>query len=292
MSFIDSIAPIAVAVGDLFLPRFCRVCGSRLGRFERHLCLSCMADLPLSYNWLQEHNPVADRYNDVIQRQLQKGFASRAGLPEGESSEFRSEITGLRPYEYALSLLVYRGDSPYSHIPKALKYGADFSLGRSFARHLAAAVKQARFLADASLVVPVPLHWARRFRRGYNQAEVIARQLSAELGLPCRPGVLRRCRRTRTQTRLDIEHKAANVSGAFKADLRCLARILKELGLPLSEAAEREAAVSALHIILVDDVFTTGGTMAACHAALSRGLESLGFRPGTFRISAVTLAAV
>jgi ComF family protein len=113
------------------------------------------------------------------------------------------------------------------------------------------------------LVCPVPLHWTRRFTRGYNQAEVIGREVARVLGVPFEPRLLRRVRRTGTQTKLSPEERAANISGAF---------------------AVRKSIASPLQILLVDDVFTTGATAAACAAALREA-----FGPEV-RISVATLA--
>ena len=99
--------------------------------------------------------------------------------------------------------------------------------------------------SDVDLVIPVPLHWTRRWSRGYNQASVIGKVLASCLGVKSRENVLFRRRRTRTQTRLSLERKAANVAGAF-----CVRR--------------RSGVEKYSHILLVDDVFTTGATMTAC----------------------------
>jgi len=124
-------------------------------------------------------------------------------------------------------------------------------------------------------IIPVPLHWTRRWRRGYNQAEILAKAVAEAFSptagnavpVVCRPGLLVRSRRTRTQTRLNVEQKARNVEAAFRVPERAV-RILS----------------SARHILLIDDTFTTGATLYACYAAL---------RPFTSaRISVATLAAV
>ncbi len=231
------------AVGDLLAPRQCLVCGRRLGVEEKHLCIWCAADLPLTRYWTRTHHPMADRFNEVIERHRK---------PEEQE-----------PYAYAAALLFYRSGNPYRRIPQALKYHYDRPAGRYFARMLGEFLAGSEPFRDVDLVVPVPLHWTRLFARGYNQAEVIARAVAERLGVPCRR-LLKRTRRTRTQTRLGAEEKARNVSGAFRV----------------------RSLTDARHILLVDDTFTTGATLYGCFAALRAALGP------KVRLSVCTLSSV
>jgi ComF family protein len=104
----------------------------------------------------------------------------------------------------------------------------------------------------ADFVVPVPMHWRRRWSRGYNQSEVLARSLASRLRLPCRPGWLRRVRHTPFQTEQSPTARRENVKGVF-------------LTHPRNELRNRT-------VMLVDDVLTTGAT--ASEAA--RGLRAAG----------------
>jgi len=98
-------------------------------------------------------------------------------------------------------------------------------------------------------VVPIPLHWMRRFQRGFNQAALLARQIARRRSIPVLRAI-RRVRATRTQTGLTNAKRRQNVAGAFRARPKC--------------------SVQGLRILLVDDVMTTGATGSACAAALKR----------------------
>ena len=102
-------------------------------------------------------------------------------------------------------------DGPLRSILQAFKYDRRRSLAAPLGRLMQ--LRGAAVLADADCVVPVPLHWRRRWRRGFNQALDLARQL----GLPVRCA-LRRRRNTRTQTDLPADARLRNVRDAFVAD--------------------------------------------------------------------------
>ena len=260
----DRLAYAASALLDLLLPRRCVVCGRVLSAQEKHICLYCSASLPETYFWLRESNPMAERLNGRIQLRLEQR------LSVGKESCGSAEPGMHEPYAYAAALFFYRPDSPYNNITKSLKYRADLSEGRHFSEMLGRRLASSPLYADVDLVVPVPLHRSRRLRRGYNQAEVVARGIASRLPLSPTvvPGLLRRSRRTRSQTRLSLEQKASNVRGAFCADSR-LAATLKPR-----------------HILIVDDVFTSGATLSECHAALRSCWGP------SVRISVATLACV
>jgi len=143
----------------------------------------------------------------------------------------------------------------------AIKYGGEQRL----AEPLGAAVARrwARVGVGADLVTHVPVHAGRARTRGYDQAQLIARSAARHLDLPYAP-LLSRERATMAQFDLDRRDRAANVAGAFVA----------RTGGGVDPAGR--------WILLVDDVVTTGATLAACAEALER--------PGALGCSAVTLA--
>ena len=76
---------------DLFLPRTCIVCGRTLLLQEREICIYCLSDLPLTYNWLLTHHPMADRFNAIIQRDLPS--PEDAFLRKCSADSFRKPLT-------------------------------------------------------------------------------------------------------------------------------------------------------------------------------------------------------
>lgn len=235
---------LAEALSDIILPRVCVVCGQELSYHERHICTSCLADLPLTHFWEYSHNRMADSFNERIS----------GHIPDGLQEE----------YAYAAALFLYNSESEYKGIAWDLKYRASLGEGRYFAGMLGRKLSESEFFSDVDVVIPVPLHWRRKLSRGYNQSEVIARAVASELGAECLTDVLRRRRYTKSQTRMGMNKKASNVMDAFE----CM------------------RPVSAGHILLVDDTFTTGSTLSACHKALRQMVKP------SVRISVATLACV
>ena len=320
-----SLRSAALSVADLVLPRVCVVCGRTLLLRETHVCTACAADLPRTFFAGQRDNPMAVAFNALVEREL-GGSRSRRACPPPDTGRGRgpaetssrragtqetlggagvSEANGVptgpgslpasgasaagtdldyQPFSYAAALFYYRGDSPYSLIPQALKYDRNFGAGRHFARMLGRELAASALFFDVDALIPVPLHWIRRWRRGYNQAEVISRGIAEELGVSVLTRVLKRVRRTRTQTRLDAGGRYANVHSAFVADGKALA----------STKIPADRAGRPPHLLLVDDVFTTGATLLACERALRRALtETLGPEAASrVRISVATLAYV
>lgn len=240
------------ALVDFILPRTCLVCGRRLGLREEFLCLHCLADMPLTRNWERPHNAMADQYNALIER-----------LRGDDEQEF---------YAYGTALLYYHAENPYKVIPQALKYHGNVEAGRHFGAMLGRMMAGCEHWRSVDTVIPVPLHRRRKWQRGYNQAEVLAREIASALGATLRTDVLVRPHRTPSQTRLSAEDRLRNVSGAFEVKLPGT----KGLRTPFEPR----------HILLVDDTFTTGATLAACHRALRAALGP------SVRISIATLAAV
>jgi competence protein ComFC len=145
----------------------------------------------------------------------------------------------------------------------AMKYEGLFNLATTFGRQLGEWMLSGGDTLDIECIIPVPLHPLKKIERSYNQSEKIAEGLAEVLQKPVRGNLLQRKRNTRSQTGLNAEARKKNLHGAFEA----------------------APMIPFKHVLLVDDVVTTGATMAAAASALCQG--------GVERISlaAVALAA-
>ncbi|MGL4554326.1 MAG: ComF family protein [Gemmataceae bacterium] len=148
-------------------------------------------------------------------------------------------------FDGAVRLGVY--DGPLREAVLRLKSADGESLAETLGHAWAERRRPAFAGMNATSVVPVPLHWMRRLRRGYNQAEAVARGLAAGLGLPLRTRRLWRVRATTDQKSLGRAQRLENLRGAFTA-----------------------SAVAGERVLLIDDVMTTGATCGESARALKK----------------------
>lgn len=165
-------------------------------------------------------------------------------LNPSENDLFR-RFAGRIPLEGAASLFFFDKKGKFQKIISSLKYHNQPQVGEFLGNYYGEKLKNSEFISSAQCLVPVPLHPSKLRKRGYNQSLAIAQGLSESLSIPVNDELLSRIRKTETQTRKDQDDRWANVKGGFK----------------VKENASQ-------HILLIDDVITTGATLAACIGAL------------------------
>jgi ComF family protein len=190
-----------------------------------------------------------------LMRSIESPACAACGLPLHEPDAPCPWCKGKgRPHLDRVARLAEFAD-PLKGLIHRMKYRHRWPLAEQLADRLLARSEPAKALlndptvpGDLQVLVPVPLHWWRQVGRGYNQADVIARRLGRTCGLPvARPAV--RVRRTPTQTDLHSrKQREDNLRGAF--------------------ALVRPAAVAGKHVVIVDDVMTTGATVLSLARAL------------------------
>jgi len=214
---------------DFIAPPHCLVCRMMIGE-SGSLCSSCWNAL----------------------RFIEGPCCPRLGIPfpydPGPGQVSAAALADPPPWHQARSAVAY--DDAAKPIVHALKYRDRHESASLMTRLMSRA--GAQILAEADLVIPVPLHPLRLWRRRFNQAALIAQRLCVNRPEAFQPLVLRRMRSTRPQVGLDHEARRKNVRGAFVVEERNRIRI------------------AGRRIVLVDDVMTTGATASACTLALQK----------------------
>jgi competence protein ComFC len=223
---------ISMKTGGFLFPPICIKCKNNAhgAGLAAWLCSSCLSLLEKNHTVRTDHSCHLCSQNLLVK-------ACDCGTPID------------RPYEKMYSLFDF--DDTLKTIVHEFKYGGfkrlAFHLGKTYA-----SLVPASFFDGMDLITSVPLHFLRRIKRGYNQADYFALGIIAGSGLPLKlhRGVIRRKRTTKTQTTLSREDRLKNVAGAFAI------------------SKKTQAFIRDKSVILVDDVVTTGATTAQCVAVL------------------------
>lgn len=203
---------------SLFYPRYCRGCFNSLVKGEELICTRCMLEMPKSYYHLQRQNP------------------------------FYQKFRGRLPVNRVMTLYKFAKGGRVQQLLHALKYRQQPEIGEMLGRVYGQDLIEADYRKTFDLIVPVPLHFARKKLRGYNQSEEFGKGLSRMLEVPCDDTFMKREAMTETQTHKSRLSRWENVSRVFKVtDVN---------------------AIAEKRVLLVDDVVTTGATLEACGQAL------------------------
>lgn len=174
------------------------------------------------------------------------------------------QLAGLPHLVAASAMLLYKRDGIVQQVVHSMKFHGNSELCVLMGRQMGLDLRRSGRFDDVDLLVPVPLHWLRQISRGYNQSRLLCRGMAEILDLPIATGNLIRTRYTRKQSLQSTAARSSNVEGAF--------------------SLRHPERLAGKHILLVDDVLTTGATLSAC-------AEALATVPG-LRLSVATLSIV
>lgn len=144
----------------------------------------------------------------------------------------------------ATALFTFHKESRFRKLIHKLKYQNKPDIGIILGRELGADMLASKNFSDIDYIIPVPLHSKRRLERGYNQSELIGRGISQVINKPMLCDVFIRSAYTKTQTKMTRDERWSNVSGKFLIN--------------------NEELIRNKHVLLIDDVVTTGSTIEAC----------------------------
>lgn len=167
-----------------------------------------------------------------------------------EENDIARIFWGLVPIEKGISFFHYTLHSPHSRILFELKYHNHPEVGKTMGRMMAEELKATNFFNGIDLIVPIPLSRKKERQRGYNQSDWIAWGISEATGIPTDTTSVVRTKSNPSQTTLDHRQRRENVRDIF--------------------AVRHPGNLEGRHILLVDDVITTGATMLSCAEAIAR----------------------
>lgn len=219
---------LAAGLLQIVYPGICHACGAALPASEHDFCARCRQALTT------DPHPTCPCCAATVgpYSNVENGCSRCRGVGLQFARAFR-----LGPYDATLRDVILR----MKHVTND---GLAEVVAALWANQLAPRIQ----LEKIDVVFPIPLHWWRRWSRGYNQSEVLASTLADRLGLPCRPGWLRRVRHTPRQTAQTAAGRRENVRGAFRT--------------------RRRVNLNGKVCLVVDDVLTTGSTCSEAARAL------------------------
>jgi ComF family protein len=229
------------AFSDLMMPPACAACHQPLG-VHHSLCPSCWRDVAFI------RAPLCD--------------VTGIPLPFDTGGRTVSARAIARPPAYDRARAVARHEASMRMLVHQFKYADRHEARPLFGRWLSEAGRE--LLEDANVIVPVPMGRMRLVLRRYNQAAILANEVSRLTGVPVSPLALRRAKRIPRQVGLTRAQRLDNVSGAFAV------------------ARSRRTEIAGKHVVLIDDVVTTGATAEACARVLKRA--------GAIRVDVLALA--
>ncbi len=182
-----------------------------------------------------------------------------------EANETALRIAGRFPFEKASSWAYFTQEGLLQHLLHNIKYRQREDWAIALGKQLGRELKDAKWEVDT--ILPVPLHPKKQRQRGYNQSELLCDGIGEAMSIPVWPDALRRLRHTESQTAKNTSQRLLNVKDAFAV------------------TPHFKEKLRGRHILLVDDVLTTGATLESCANALLQAVPNI-------QVSIATLAVV
>lgn len=182
-----------------------------------------------------------------------------------EENPMLTQFWGLMPIHHASALVWYIHGGGWQRAIHDIKYRNNFLTARNIGLWWATHLSQSPFYREVDIIVPVPLHWRRRLQRTYNQSEYLAQGLSK--GLKCKvvDNAVRRVRYNKSQTQQSTSQRWENVEDIFRVT--------------------KPEQLNGRHILLVDDVFTTGATIISLGNAILQATQGVTLSVATLSLS-------
>ena len=234
MSIFKDVLSVLLDVMSLIMPRTCLACGRVLLENEGSICLVCRYNIPLTGFSKRKENPVKLLFDNRL------------------------------PVEAATALFWFIGGTDWQGIVHKFKYAGRWFFAQKMGEWLGEELRDSGNFEDIDVIVPIPLHFRRRLKRGYNQSEQIAIGVARQMGVKCDFRSVRRRSYNDSQTTKSRSERWDNVESIF--EVRKVDRL------------------RGRHILLVDDVLTTGATMSSCAAEIIKACD------GDVRISIASLS--
>ncbi|MCM1022196.1 MAG: hypothetical protein NC343_08000 [Muribaculum sp.] len=217
---------------NIVFPNVCPVCGRTLVEGETTMCLHCRCSLPTVSCVPYDNNSVHQHLASSV------------------------------PIDLAATMFTYKRGDVYVRLIHQAKYNSRPKLARQLGREFASKLSRQHFFDSIDAILPVPMHWWKRIRRGYNQSEVIARGIADVASINVISNVLMAGSHS-SQTRHSRSQRWQNATSSYYCS-GCMPR-------------------HVTHLLIVDDVITTGATMLACCKAIHDAYPHI-------QISALSLA--
>lgn len=221
------------ALGQVVFPNLCVFCSKEVPIRDNPFCVHCISDIPFTNHF------------------------------EHKSTFLAQKFWGKIDIAHSAALLYFTKDSLVQEMIHRLKYNGKYQIGIKLGQYVGKKLQTSQF-EQIDVIIPVPLHYRKQEKRGYNQAKMFGQGISEVVSIPLYDDVLVKISNTKSQTDKGREHRYKNVLDSF--------------------AVRQINKIKGKHVVLVDDVITTGATLEACARKIYDAAE------GDIKISIISIA--